>query len=202
MKPNTVVLGFYDSLAPEDLLRNRIFPRRRKLLNYGLNATHSTSFQTVLNNYGFEGTRIIKVIIPLESLKNSSFFVELRKEDEPKSLTLDGYVEIVRNTLKLKKNLCIARKFNTLNKQELLNRGRATFYIDVWPVGSLVDQFADLRLTSHLILDFSDQLPLAGVLHALRLDVHADAPTGLHPEHGERVATCSGPRVSLHRQLG
>jgi potassium/chloride transporter 9 len=38
----------------------------------------------------------------------------------------------VRNTLKLKKNLCIAKKFNILKKEELL-KGR-TFYIDVWPV--------------------------------------------------------------------
>jgi hypothetical protein len=63
-------------------------------------------------------------------------FEELRKEDEPKGLTLDSYVEIVRNTLKLRKNLCIARRFNILNKQELLGKGRGQFYIDVWPVMS------------------------------------------------------------------
>lgn len=55
MKPNTVIIGFYDSSAPEDLLKNRPFPKRRKLLNYGLTGTNSTSFQAVLNTHGFEG---------------------------------------------------------------------------------------------------------------------------------------------------
>ena len=114
MKPNTVIMGFYDASAPEDLLKNRVFSRRRKMLNYGLNSTrYCTSFQTALNNYGFE---------------------ELRKEEEPKRLDLEGYVELIRNTLKLKKNLCIARKFNILSKETLLAKGRGQFYIDVWPV--------------------------------------------------------------------
>lgn len=55
MKPNTIFIGFYDQYAPEDLLKDRQFPRRRKLLNYGLNATNSTSFQAVMNAFGFEG---------------------------------------------------------------------------------------------------------------------------------------------------
>lgn len=40
----------------------------------------------------------------------------------------------MRNILKLRKNLCLARKFNVLKKEELLARGRSAFYIDVWPV--------------------------------------------------------------------
>ena len=39
MKPNTVMMGFYDNIVPEDMLKNRMFPRRRRLLNYGLNGT-------------------------------------------------------------------------------------------------------------------------------------------------------------------
>jgi hypothetical protein len=60
------------------------------------------------------------------------FFKELRIENEEKGFDLDSYVDVVRNTLKLKKNLCIAKRFNILKKEELL-KGRS-FYIDVWPV--------------------------------------------------------------------
>ena len=59
-------------------------------------------------------------------------FLELRIQSEEKGFDLDSYVDIVRNTLKLRKNLCIAKRFNILKKEELL-KGR-TFYIDVWPV--------------------------------------------------------------------
>lgn len=41
MKPNTIILGFYDNTLPEDLLKQRMFPKKRRLLNYGL--TSSTS---------------------------------------------------------------------------------------------------------------------------------------------------------------
>lgn len=36
MKPNTVMMGFYDNTIPEDLLKTRSFPKKKRLLNYGL----------------------------------------------------------------------------------------------------------------------------------------------------------------------
>lgn len=58
MKPNTVMMGFYDNSTPEDLLKNRLFPKKRRLLNY-----HSTSssngnivnFSNSLPNIQFPG---------------------------------------------------------------------------------------------------------------------------------------------------
>ena len=56
MKPNTVMLGFYDNILPEDLLKNRMFRKKRRLLNYGL--TSSASNGTLNQNgslYNFDG---------------------------------------------------------------------------------------------------------------------------------------------------
>lgn len=41
MKPNTVMLGFYDNSLPEDLLKHQAFPKKRRLLNYGLTSSPS-----------------------------------------------------------------------------------------------------------------------------------------------------------------
>ena len=57
MKPNTVMLGFYDNILPEDMLKNTLFRKKRRLLNYGL--TSSTSNGTLSQNgsvYQFDGT--------------------------------------------------------------------------------------------------------------------------------------------------
>lgn len=48
-------------------------------------------------------------------------------------LDLDDYVDIVRDILKMKKNLCICRQVNTLDK-ESLKTSISQIFIDVWPV--------------------------------------------------------------------
>ena len=73
MKPNTIFIGFYDNLSPEDLLLNRPFPKRRKLLNYGLIGNNSTSFQAVLNTQGFDGNYNINYYITFLILKPNKF---------------------------------------------------------------------------------------------------------------------------------
>lgn len=60
--------------------------------------------------------------------------IELRNTNEyDNRLLLDDYVDVIRDVLKLKKNLCICRQFNTLNK-ETLKASTTPIYIDVWPV--------------------------------------------------------------------
>lgn len=36
MKPNTVMMGFYDNTVPEDLLKNRPIGKKRNILQYGM----------------------------------------------------------------------------------------------------------------------------------------------------------------------
>ena len=61
---------------------------------------------------------------------------ELRGQFENGSenrLDMDSFVEIVRDVLKMKKNLCIARQLNTLKKEQLKLK-TSPIFIDVWPV--------------------------------------------------------------------
>ena len=52
-------------------------------------------------------------------------------------LDLDSYVDIVRDVLKMRKNLCICRKFETLNK-DAIRQKTTPIFIDVWPVSNLI----------------------------------------------------------------
>ena len=114
MKPNTVMMGFYDNSPPEDLLKNRMFPKRRKFFTYGLNLTATN------NGSGSS-------MLQFEDLRSGQESVESGR------LELDDYVDVVRDVLKMKKNLCVCRRFNTLNKDTLKAKTNP-IYIDVWPV--------------------------------------------------------------------
>jgi potassium/chloride transporter 9 len=57
MKPNTIMMGFYDNTLPEDLLKSRPFPKKKRLLNYGLNnySSYSIPNSNSLSFIQFEG---------------------------------------------------------------------------------------------------------------------------------------------------
>lgn len=115
MKPNTVMLGFYDNNLPEDLLRNRPLLKKRRLLNYGMTSSPN-------------GT------LPNSNSLSMVQFEELRNNNDIESrLDMDAYVDIVRDVLKMRKNLCICRGFNNLNK-DVIRAKTTPIYIDVWPV--------------------------------------------------------------------
>ena len=64
--------------------------------------------------------------------------IELRVDNENNKdrLDPDSFVDIIRDVLKMKKNLCICRSLNTLKKDQI--RAKTTpIYIDVWPVSKL-----------------------------------------------------------------
>jgi len=40
------MMGFYDNIPPEDLLKNRVFTKKRRLLNYATNSNGQLSAST------------------------------------------------------------------------------------------------------------------------------------------------------------
>ncbi|KOC61094.1 Solute carrier family 12 member 9 [Habropoda laboriosa] len=100
MKPNTIVLGFYDEKAPIDFFKNSQYA--------------TDMFENV------------------STLSNSTAF-PLRQIDGEKYLDPVQYVGMCSDVLKMKKNLCLCRNFDTLNKLQI-TKNSSLKYIDVWPV--------------------------------------------------------------------
>lgn len=60
--------------------------------------------------------------------------VDLRGVDaHEQRMGLNAYVEVIRDILKMKKNLAISRNMNAIDKTELKSK-LTPIYIDVWPV--------------------------------------------------------------------
>lgn len=68
---------------------------------------------------------------------------DLRGVDEHEQrMGLNAYVEVIRDILKMKKNLAISRNMNTIDKIELKSK-LTPIYIDVWPViNNLIKQIS------------------------------------------------------------
>ena len=134
------MMGFYDQAVPEDLLKSRFFPKRKRLLNYGLTST------TVSNGQLSAASNVVLHGLQFEELRGattsnaangghliSSDSVSATGETGDSRLSMDEYVDTVRDVLKMKKNLCVCRSFNML-KKDVLAAKNTPIYIDVWPV--------------------------------------------------------------------
>lgn len=72
MKPNTVMMGFYDNLLPEDLLKNRPLGKKRKILQYGISNPLAGSASNSISMSLFEGTFFLFMKIKLSNLALTS----------------------------------------------------------------------------------------------------------------------------------
>nr|XP_040027950.1 solute carrier family 12 member 9-like isoform X2 [Gasterosteus aculeatus aculeatus] len=120
MRPNTLVLGFYDDCTPQDELQGKI------LLSTGhdLDAASPTAD-------------------PREQW--SPFFPYVRCAEELKDLPDHEYVSLIADAVKMGKNVTLARYFNQFNRVEVLEsgmkvggyRGMTGPFVDVWPLNLL-----------------------------------------------------------------
>lgn len=116
MKPNTLVLGFYDSCTPEDyFLQDPAF------------------CEASLGPSGDEGDNFG---VDLPSLQ--AHFPPVRHVENKRWLMPEEYVGIISDAIKMSKNVCLARYFFQLQgegRQTKTDGAERT--IDVWPVNLL-----------------------------------------------------------------
>ncbi|ETE61154.1 Solute carrier family 12 member 9, partial [Ophiophagus hannah] len=113
MKPNTLVLGFYDDSVPEDyFLQDPAFSQARENDEFG---------------------------VDLAALQ--AHFPPVRVTANQRALKPSEYVAIISDAVKMHKNVCLARYFHLLDRDLLSSsvskkrlEGR---YIDVWPLNLL-----------------------------------------------------------------
>ncbi|XP_036846012.1 solute carrier family 12 member 9 isoform X2 [Oncorhynchus mykiss] len=112
MKPNTLVLGFYDSCTPEDyFLQDPAF---------------CESKGSGGDDFG----------VDLPSLQ--AHFPPVRHVESPRWLTSEEYVGIISDAIKMSKNVCLGRYFFQLQGEGMGTKtDGATRIIDVWPLNLL-----------------------------------------------------------------
>ncbi|XP_072302433.1 solute carrier family 12 member 9 [Eucyclogobius newberryi] len=114
MKPNTLILGFYDSCIPEDFfLQDSAF------------CTTSLGQSTEEEEYNFG--------VDLPSLQ--AHFPPVRHVESPRWLSPEEYVGIISDALKMNKNVCLGRYFFQLEGEEKDSKvDGSNRTIDVWPL--------------------------------------------------------------------
>lgn len=105
MKPNTIILGFYDDVTPIDFYSKEEFFDISDSTNSNSNITTSSRFYIKEESIG------------VSSANDQMMFSDPTLSRENRCLTRNSYVEMVRDAIKLKKNLCLARHFHLLNKK-------------------------------------------------------------------------------------
>lgn len=131
MKPNTLILGFYDSCTPEDFfLQDTAF-------------CDSSIEQNSEGEYNFG--------VDLPSLQ--AHFPPVRHVESPRWLSPEEYVGIISDALKMNKNVCLGRYFFQLEgegKDSKVDGSERT--IDVWPLNLLQASSSDYEDVCSLFL--------------------------------------------------
>ncbi|KAF4113108.1 solute carrier family 12 member 9 [Onychostoma macrolepis] len=127
MKPNTLVLGFYDNCYPEDyFLQDPVFCEGDR--GEG-------------DNFG----------VDLPSLQ--AYFPPVRHAESPRALQPEEYVSIIQDAIKMGKNVCLGRYFFQLPPEAKGIRGNDNVdTIDVWPTNLLSPGSASYADVSSLFL--------------------------------------------------
>ncbi|XP_030071547.1 solute carrier family 12 member 9 [Microcaecilia unicolor] len=121
MRPNTIVLGFYDNRAPQDCIEEDL-----ALIN-------SDSWKFLSSGH-----------IPWFS------FPPVRQGASPKRLSPSEYVSIISDAIKMLKHVVLARYFSDFNEAQVFRHGGKGVYIDVWPVNLMCPDSASLMDTCRL----------------------------------------------------
>ncbi|CAG06378.1 unnamed protein product, partial [Tetraodon nigroviridis] len=148
MRPNTLVLGFYDSCCPRDMLLD-------------------PSMSTIQcgDHSGFDQK---PPLFHFASLRVSSDRQDFGEFGDGKTLGPQEYVAVIADAVKMLKNVVLARYFNRFDRSEVVSpsffsKGKKAVYVDVWPVNLLRPDSSSYVDTCSLFL-----LQLACILNMVR----------------------------------
>ncbi|XP_049581553.1 zgc:153039 isoform X1 [Syngnathus scovelli] len=163
MRPNTLVLGFYDDSLPKDKL----------------STNHSTDLSCLSHDPEQHQTPF-----HFASLRSSTANDDVHGG---KVLGPPEYVAIIADAMKMLKNVVLARHFNGFDRTEALSGassspGKSFVYVDVWPVNLLRPDSTSYVDTCSLFL-----LQLACILNMVRAWRKATLRLFLCVEEGRSV---------------
>ncbi|XP_022111158.1 solute carrier family 12 member 9-like isoform X2 [Acanthaster planci] len=136
MKPNTTIIGFYDSAPSKDSFQK-------------CHITGQCTSYGITEDSGIDEERGL--------LTNA--FDPLRPSNSTNRLTVNEYVMIISDSIRLKKNVCLARHFNKFDR-DALAASKEPGYVDVWPINFFKPETSGYLDTACIFL-----LQLACVLH-------------------------------------
>ncbi|XP_070685340.1 solute carrier family 12 member 9 [Pempheris klunzingeri] len=168
MRPNTLVLGFYDDCQPKD-----------KLTDPSLSTSQSTDLSG--------SSQELEQLFHFASLRGSSDRQDSGELGDGKVLGPQEYVAIIADAMKMLKNVVLARYFNSFERAQVLSPpssspGKGAVYVDVWPVNLLRPDSSSYVDTCSLFL-----LQLACILNMVRAWRKATLRLFLCVEEGRSV---------------
>ncbi|XP_005938373.1 solute carrier family 12 member 9 [Haplochromis burtoni] len=181
MRPNTLVLGFYDDCLPKD-----------KLIDPSMSSTQSR------DPSGPSHEPEQPPLFHFVSLRGSSNRLDYGEFGDGKVLGSQEYVAIIADAMKMLKNVVLARYFNNFDRAQVLSPpsctpGKRAVYVDVWPVNLLRPDSCSYVDTCSLFL-----LQLACILNMVRDWRKATLRLFLCVEEGRSVR---GPEEKLSQLL-
>lgn len=150
MRPNTLVLGFYDDCLPKD-----------KLIDPTLSNNHSNNTSDIIQDHEQQPP-----LFHFASLRGSGDRQDYGDFGDGKALGSQEYVAIIADAMKMLKNVVLARYFNNFDRAQALSPpspSQKRVYVDVWPVNLLRPDSCSYVDTCSLFL-----LQLACILNMVR----------------------------------
>ncbi|XP_037534368.1 solute carrier family 12 member 9 [Nematolebias whitei] len=166
MRPNTLVLGFYDDCLPRD-----------KLIDPSLSSSESTD--------PFSHSQELEQppLFLFNLLRGSSDRHDYGESGDGKVLGPQEYVAIISDAMKMLKNVVLARYFNDFDRAQVLSPSSpGKVFVDVWPINLMRPDSCSYVDTCSLFL-----LQLACILNMVKAWRKAKLRLFLCVEEGQSV---------------
>uniref|UniRef100_A0A674DN26 Solute carrier family 12 member 9 n=1 Tax=Salmo trutta TaxID=8032 RepID=A0A674DN26_SALTR len=177
MRPNTLVLGFYDDCTPKDKLTD-----------------HNLADATVPT----QDPEDERPPYHFPALRASIDGKEEGNGENGKVMGPQEYVAVIADAMKMLKNVALARYFHQFDRASTISSspGKSALYVDVWPVNLLRPDSSSYVDTCSLFL-----LQLACVLNMVRAWRHARLRLFLCVEEGRSLRGSEAKLGQLLKEL-